>query len=154
MRRIALALLLTLTAFGSMAGSAEASTTSTTCANDISAGIVTRWCNVVSTAYPKVTGWYGYVGRGGGPCNSNPRGTEFPVGGSIGICSTPAPLKVWRYTKTGWVATSFPDGTRGYVAPYDTNWRWLYVGSSWYAIEARNLTLEWVAERRAQHANE
>jgi hypothetical protein len=155
MRRIAAVLVLATALIMCSSSTASASTTTIACANDVSAGIVSRWCNVVSTSYPDVKGWYGYVGRGGGPCNSNPRGTEFPVGSAtVGICAAPAPIKAWRYTAAGWVGTGLNDGTRGYIHPYNATWRWLYADNAWYAIEARNLTIEWLAEQRAQHANE
>jgi hypothetical protein len=101
-----------------------------------------RWCNSLSVNYPRTIGWYGYVGKGGGPCGTNPRGTTFAEG-LVGICVAPAPVEAWRYTSAGWRSTQLSVGTRGYVYPYDHTWRWLYVDGAWHAIRAYDLTLEW-----------
>ncbi|MCW2928563.1 MAG: hypothetical protein JWM86_2531 [Thermoleophilia bacterium] len=145
MRRIlvmlGLAAMVTLAA--AAPASANVAAARTSCATEVTAsGASQRWCNVRSTAYPQTKGWYGYVGLGGGPCNSNPRGTNFDVG-LVGICSAPAPTQVWRYTAKGWVSAYLQDGTRGYVHPFDASWRWIYVDGQWYAIAAADLTLEW-----------
>lgn len=103
-----------------------------------------RWCNAPSTDFPQVRGWYGYVGTGGGPCNSNPRGTTFPAGFS-GICVMPAPEAVWRWTGSAWTQAKLDVGVRGYVHPFADGWRWIHVDGTWYAIAANRLTLEWRA---------
>jgi len=100
------------------------------------------WCNAPATDYPGVKGYHGYVGRGGGPCNANPKGTTFAPG-AAGICAAPAPLSVWKHTAAGWQAARLDDGTRVYVHPWSTQWRWIYTGGSWYAIAASSLTIEW-----------
>jgi hypothetical protein len=103
---------------------------------------VQRWCNASSVNYPNTRGWFGFVGKSGGPCGPNPRGTTFPDT-AVGLCVMPAPIPLWRYTSSGWRSASLDVGTRGYVHPFDSTWRWLYVESSWYAIRAQDLTLEW-----------
>jgi hypothetical protein len=136
-RYFILTLLAALALVGTSATTAHAQTS---CATE--GGV--RWCNTVSTTYPNTTGWYGYVGLGGGPCNSNPRGTTFPDG-VMGVCVVPAPEVVWKWTSAGWSRSSLAVGTRAYVHPYTKEWRWIWVDGSWYAIDARRLTLEWRA---------
>lgn len=111
----------------------------TTCAVE---GDGARWCNAPSTDYPRTTGWYGYVGRGGGPCGPNPHGTVHEPGMS-GVCVMPAPEAVWSWGQGGWTRRALQVGTRVYVYPYTAEWRWIWHRNQWYAIPASRLTLEW-----------
>jgi hypothetical protein len=101
-----------------------------------------RWCNAPADDLPNVTGWYGYVGTGGGPCNSNPRGTTFDAG-LLGICEVPGIITTWRWSDYGWYQAGARDGDRVYVYPYTTGWRWIWKNGIWSAISSKQLTIEW-----------
>ena len=78
----------------------------------------------VDGGYPLTKNYRGWAKiNTAGPCPLNP----MMVGGR---CSP----KQYRYTATGWVMATVPNGVWVYAQPFTGDWYWIYYGGAWYVV--------------------
>jgi DNA-binding beta-propeller fold protein YncE len=66
--------------------------------------------------------------------------TDAWVGWAYATARAPATtVPAWKWTPTGWVATTWADHTQTWAQPFAAGWLWAWRNGAWYALQTRNV---------------